>query len=43
MPYTADGKAVDMILTPLGVGARMNLGQILEIHLGRASTALQEN
>lgn len=42
MPYTADGKAVDMILTPLGVGARMNLGQILEIHLGRASTALQE-
>ncbi len=34
MPYTEDGRAVDMILNPLGVPSRMNIGQILEIHLG---------
>ncbi len=34
MPYTADGKPVDMILNPLGVIGRMNLGQLLETHLG---------
>lgn len=40
MPYTADGVPVDIILNPLGVGARMNLGQILETHLGWAARAL---
>lgn len=34
MPYTADGKPVDMILNPLGIVGRMNLGQLLETHLG---------
>ncbi len=34
MPYTADGKPVDLILNPLGVIGRMNLGQLLETHLG---------
>jgi len=34
MPYTADGQPVDMVLNPLGVVARMNLGQLLEAHLG---------
>ena len=36
MPYTADGKPVDIILNPLGVVGRMNLGQLLETHLGLA-------
>ncbi|KKP79903.1 MAG: DNA-directed RNA polymerase subunit beta, partial [Parcubacteria group bacterium GW2011_GWB1_35_5] len=40
MPYTADGTPIDMILTPLGVPSRMNLGQILEIHLGLAAKTL---
>ncbi|MEI6057571.1 MAG: DNA-directed RNA polymerase subunit beta, partial [bacterium] len=40
MPYMADGKPVDMILTPLGVPSRMNLGQILELHLGLAANTL---
>ncbi|MDQ5901381.1 MAG: DNA-directed polymerase subunit beta [Patescibacteria group bacterium] len=40
MPYTKDGEPVDVILTPLGVPSRMNLGQILEIHLGLAANAL---
>jgi len=34
MPYQEDGRAVDMILNPLGVPSRMNIGQILEVHLG---------
>ena len=34
MPYLADGTPVDMVLNPLGVPSRMNIGQILEIHLG---------
>ena len=34
MPYTADGQPIDMILNPLGVIGRMNLGQLLETHLG---------
>jgi DNA-directed RNA polymerase subunit beta len=34
MPYSADGKPVDMILNPLGVIGRMNLGQLFETHLG---------
>ncbi len=40
MPYLEDGTPVDMILNPLGVGARMNLGQIFETHLGWAATTL---
>jgi len=40
MPYMADGRPVDMILTPLGVPSRMNLGQILELHLGMAANTL---
>jgi DNA-directed RNA polymerase subunit beta len=37
MPFLADGTPVDIILNPLGVPSRMNLGQILEAHLGWAS------
>ena len=40
MPYMADGTPVDIILSPLGVPSRMNLGQILEIHLGLAANTL---
>jgi DNA-directed RNA polymerase subunit beta len=40
MPYLTDGRPVDMILTPLGVPSRMNLGQILELHLGLAAHTL---
>ncbi len=40
MPYLADGTPVDIILNPLGVSARMNIGQILETHLGWAAKAL---
>ena len=40
MPYMADGRPIDVILTPLGVPSRMNLGQILEIHLGLAAHTL---
>ncbi|MDZ4225944.1 MAG: DNA-directed RNA polymerase subunit beta/beta', partial [Patescibacteria group bacterium] len=40
MPYTEDGRPVDVILTPLGVPSRMNLGQILELHLGLAANSL---
>ncbi len=40
MPFRADGTPVDMILTPLGVPSRMNLGQILELHLGLAAEKL---
>ena len=40
MPYTEDGEPVDVILTPLGVPSRMNLGQILELHLGLAAKTL---
>jgi len=40
MPYTEDGRPVDVILTPLGVPSRMNLGQILELHLGMAAYTL---
>jgi DNA-directed RNA polymerase subunit beta len=36
MPYMEDGKSVDIILNPLGVASRMNIGQILETHLGWA-------
>ncbi len=40
MPYDKDGNPVDVILTPLGVPSRMNLGQILELHLGLAANTL---
>ncbi|HLW05041.1 MAG TPA: DNA-directed RNA polymerase subunit beta [Azoarcus sp.] len=40
MPYMADGTAVDIALNPLGVPSRMNIGQILETHLGRAAREL---
>ncbi|MBP6912103.1 MAG: DNA-directed RNA polymerase subunit beta [Candidatus Pacebacteria bacterium] len=40
MPYTKEGVPVDVILTPLGVPSRMNLGQILEMHLGLAADKL---
>ncbi|MEN9622145.1 MAG: DNA-directed polymerase subunit beta [Candidatus Parcubacteria bacterium] len=40
MPYSADGTPIDVILTPLGVPSRMNLGQILELHLGLAAHTL---
>ncbi len=39
MPFADDGTPVDIILTPLGVVSRMNLGQILEVHLGLAANA----
>jgi DNA-directed RNA polymerase subunit beta len=40
MPYLADGSPVDIILNPLGVPSRMNIGQILETHLGGAAQGL---
>jgi DNA-directed RNA polymerase subunit beta len=40
MPYTADGRPVDIMLNPLGVPSRMNIGQVLEIHLGLAAKNL---
>ncbi|MEA3437485.1 MAG: DNA-directed RNA polymerase subunit beta, partial [Thermodesulfobacteriota bacterium] len=40
LPYFKDGIPVDMVLNPLGVPSRMNVGQILEIHLGRAAKGL---
>lgn len=40
MPYTADGRPVDVVLNPLGVPSRMNVGQILETHLGWAAKNL---
>ena len=40
MPYAADGRTVDIVLNPLGVPSRMNIGQILEVHLGWAAKGL---
>src|SRR3546814_2094116 len=40
MPYLEDGKPVDIVLNPLGVPSRMNVGQILETHLGWACAGL---
>ena len=42
MPFDADGVPVDMVLNPLGVPSRMNVGQVLEIHLGMAGKTLGE-
>ena len=40
MPFMPDGTPVDIMLNPLGVPSRMNIGQVLELHLGMASRAL---
>ena len=40
MPFMEDGTAVDIVLNPLGVAARMNIGQLFETHLGMAARAL---
>jgi DNA-directed RNA polymerase subunit beta len=40
MPYLADGTTVDVVLNPLGVPSRMNVGQVLEVHLGWAAKGL---
>ena len=40
MPFLADGTPVEILLNPLGVPSRMNVGQILETHLGWAAHAL---
>ena len=42
MPYMADGRPVDIVLNPLGVPSRMNIGQILEVHLGWAAKGIGE-
>lgn len=43
MPYLKNGKTIDIILNPLGVPSRMNIGQVLETHLGWASKELGKN
>ena len=40
MPYMADGRTVDVVLNPIGVPSRMNIGQVLEVHLGLAAKTL---
>jgi DNA-directed RNA polymerase subunit beta len=40
MPFTADGTPIDIVLNPLGVPSRMNVGQVLETHLGWAAKGL---
>ncbi|SDW08276.1 DNA-directed RNA polymerase subunit beta [Thiocapsa roseopersicina] len=40
MPFSADGEPVDIVLNPLGVPSRMNVGQVLETHLGWAANGL---
>ncbi|MEF9983120.1 MAG: DNA-directed RNA polymerase subunit beta [Oscillospiraceae bacterium] len=40
MPYLPDGRPLDIVLNPLGVPSRMNIGQVLEVHLGMAAAAL---
>src|SRR5690606_28367138 len=42
MPYDENGRPVDIILNPLGVPSRMNIGQVLEVHLGLAAKGLGE-
>ncbi len=42
MPYTEDGNPIDILLNPLGVPSRMNVGQVLETHLGWAAKGLGE-
>lgn len=43
MPHLPDGTPVDMLLNPLGVPSRMNIGQVLELHLGIAAKTLKTN
>jgi DNA-directed RNA polymerase subunit beta len=43
MPYAEDGTPVEIVLNPLGVPSRMNVGQILETHLGWAAKGLGAN
>ena len=43
MPFDADGEPVDIVLNPLGVPSRMNVGQVLETHLGWAAKGIGEN
>ena len=40
MPYMKDGRTVDIVLNPIGVPSRMNIGQILEVHLGLAAKGI---
>jgi len=40
MPFLPDGRPVDIVLNPLGVPSRMNIGQLLELHLGLAAKVL---
>ena len=40
MPYSADGQPIDIMLNPQGVPSRMNIGQVLELHLGIAAKKL---
>lgn len=40
MPYDEKGQPVDIVLNPLGVPSRMNIGQILEVHLGLAAKGI---
>jgi DNA-directed RNA polymerase subunit beta len=40
MPFLPDGTPLDIVLNPLGVPSRMNIGQVLEVHLGRAASLL---
>jgi DNA-directed RNA polymerase subunit beta len=40
MPFSADGEPIDVVLSPLGVPSRMNVGQVLEVHLGWAAKGL---
>ena len=40
MPFLADGTPLDIVLNPLGVPSRMNIGQVLEVHLGFAAKKL---
>ncbi len=40
MPFLPDGTPLDIVLNPLGVPSRMNIGQVLEVHLGYAAQAL---
>ena len=43
MPFMPDGTPVDIMLNPLGVPSRMNIGQVLELHLGMAARLLRRS
>src|SRR3546814_11144603 len=43
MPFMANGYATDIVLNPLGVPSRMNIGQVLETHLGCAAEGIGQN